>query len=114
LREAPASAGASQLTAALPKEGPFDGNRRLVVPPRFLAPNQKGVELRRWRVSEMQLLETRNVLIATTKPLRRRLFFGYLLECDWAAAQRAAQRRRGAPAPPPQRFSGFERARRQG
>jgi hypothetical protein len=33
------------------KRGSFDGNRRLVVLPRPIASNQKGAELRRWRVA---------------------------------------------------------------
>ena len=48
---APREASAGAYTAALPRQGSFDGNRRPVVLPRPLASNQKGAELRRWRVA---------------------------------------------------------------
>jgi hypothetical protein len=46
------------LTAELPKEGPFDGIRRLIVLPRPLASKQKGGELRRWRVAREKKTDT--------------------------------------------------------
>jgi hypothetical protein len=64
LRAKPLPAPHSQ-TAALPRGGSFDGNRRLVVLPRFLASNQKGAELRRWRVAR-EKNDTKNFTAAAS------------------------------------------------